>query len=350
MDSETFSTSPFIRYFPVLWDFYSNNPAVHSLTRTHGLKTKVFLHNITDPYNENRSKSPVLITYEIRGRRYDLFSLQDLHEATYAFDDEGFSNMKGDLAERVARRVMKRFLQRFDHRHGKLGGLFDKRFNPKKKQNYVVANSRDFILKIGSYPNMILLKKTGHGHWGYQHVTDLDGLFDFRYLGRRHLVIMESKIGKIDINADALFETLFVPLRHLFPEAEFTYVLFAGRDHLLDNRHPEYRILQDTPVRIFKALRKHGIPTMFFEFNESDAEFTGMCRHLITSYRTYHNQNVNFQGQVSISDSHVTIYNPGSKTPYLNLVRDPSGMFRISQSARNIDNILEEPVIPAAGE
>ncbi len=320
-DSDKFNRSPFYRYMPVPWTFHSDEP-VFSLTHSHGLKTKVHYHNLSDPVNHDRAEADcVLLSYEVMGRHYDLYTVADMLKANYAFDDQGFSNMKGDLAERVARRVMKRFLQRFDQNRGRLGGLFDKQFNPKESENYVVANTRNYILKIGSYPNMILLKKTGSGKWGYQHVTDLDGLFDYRWLRRRHLIIIESKIGKIDISANALYDTLFVPLKKLFPDAEFSYVVFASRDYLLDTRYLEYRLLQETPQRIFLALKEQGIPSFFFEFRESDAEFEAMCRHLITTYRTYHGKKVTFQGKVTITDQAVVIYNPGSSVPYLELRR-----------------------------
>ena len=198
----TFSYSPFYRYLPVRWEFHQSQPPVYSITHRHGLSTRFRLHNLADPINHGRRDGEqVLISYEVRGRQYNLYTIDDLNKATYAFDESGMANMRGDLAERVSRRVMKRFLQRFDQHRGRLGGLFDKRFDPKHRENYVVAHNKDYVLKIGHYPNMILLKRTGEGNWGYQHVTDIDGLFDYRYLGKRHLIILESKTGKIDVNA-----------------------------------------------------------------------------------------------------------------------------------------------------
>ncbi|QTD52152.1 hypothetical protein [Sulfidibacter corallicola] len=301
------------------------------------MRTKFKLHHSNDPINQDLPESEkLLISYEVTGRRYGLYSLGDLLCSTYPFDETGIPNMKGDLAERIARRVMKRFLQRFDQNRGRIGGLFDKSFDPKNRENYVVANTKRYVLKIGRYPNMILLKKTGQGKWGYQHVTDLDGLFDFRYLSKRHLIILESKTGKIDVQAESLYETLFVPLRKLFPEAIFSYVVFADRRHLMDIRYPEYRILQDAAVRIYEALAYHGIASFFFEFQENDSDFMQMCRHLINAYRTYHHERVSFQGSVSVTDSHIAIFEPGNRRPYLELARDPStGMFRVLRSVRS---------------
>jgi len=342
MSSGSFSSSPFERFLPVSWEIAPEWEPVYSLTRSHGMRTRFHLQNLSENHIGEEG-GQALISYEVAGRRYDLYTLDDLNNAAYSFDEAGLSNMRGDLAERVARRVMKRFLQRFDNKQGKMGGLFDKSFDPKNRQGFVVANTHQHILKIGKYPNMILLKKTGSGKWGYQHVTDLDGLFDFRYLHGRHLIILESKTGKIDVNAEALYETLFVPLRELFPDALFTYVVFALKDHLLDHRHPEYRVLQESPQRIYKALAAAEIPSLFFHFNESESDFVDMCRHLVTCYRTYHRKNVSFQGRVRVTDRKVTIFNPGTVTPYLDLERDQkSGQYRIVQSARNFEDEGDE--------
>ncbi len=350
MRRKSFSSSPFFKFLPVRWKIEQDEGPRYSLTKSHGLKTRVHLHNVSSPFNEGRGElESALITYEIEGRHYDIYSMADMVNASYSFDEEGISNMKGDLAERVARRVMKRFLQRFDSHRGRLGGLFNKQFDPKHKENYVVAHCGEFILKIGRYPNMILLRKTGHGDWGYQHVTDLDGLFDYRYMSKRHMIIMESKTGKIDLHPEALYETLFVPLKRLFPEATFTYVLFGNRRTLLDDRNPEYRLLLETPIRLYKALAKHRVPCFFFEFSESDDDFLAMCRHLITSYRTYHHEMVSFQGKVSISDSQIVIFNPGSKTPYIQMEKDPrTGLFRVSHRPGFPVNRLD--LTPADGQ
>ncbi|CAM2006078.1 hypothetical protein [Acanthopleuribacter pedis] len=338
MDQLTsFTRSPFLKFFPVAWDFFSGEPPVYSITRSHGLNVRFRLLHSTDPINQERTEeNKVLIRYEVMGREYDLYTLGDLLCSTYPFDETGIPNIKGEIAERIARRVMKRFLQRFDQHRGKLGGLFDKSFDPKNCTNFVVANTKRFVLKIGRYPNMILLKKTGQGKWGYQHVTDLDGLFDFRYLGKRHLIILESKTGRIDVQAESLYESLILPLKRLFPDATFSYVVFADRRHLLDMRYPEYRILQEAPVRIHEALTKHGIANFFFEFDESESDFQQMCRHLINAYRNYHHERVSFNGNISITDSQIAIFEPNQRRPYIELERDPvTGLFRVIRSVRS---------------
>ncbi|PIE02226.1 MAG: hypothetical protein CSA81_08290 [Acidobacteria bacterium] len=322
-------------YLPIEWEPHENELPVFSLSRTHGLKVKIRLNHSSDKVNQNRDiQDHTLISYEVNERRYDLFTYKDLGHASYALDDTGVTNMIGDLAERIARRLMKRFLQVSHRKIGKLGGLFDKRFNPKMRSNFIVASSQSYVLKIGRYPNMLLLKKTGQGHWGFQHITDLDGLFDYRVGKERHLIILESKSGKIDQNPDLLYQKTFAPMRELFPEAHFSYVLFATRPYLFSSKYPEYRILKKTPERIYRSLLNHGIPSMFFHFREKERDFHEMARHLIQSYRSYHAQTFKVSGETEITPSQVRVFQKGSASPFLELTRDPvTGYFKVSKTS-----------------
>ena len=208
--------------------------------------------------------------------------------------------------------------------------FFRSALTPKSARVFLVAHNQDYILKIGSYPNMILLKKTGSGKWGYQHITDLDGLFDYRYSKtKRNMLILESKVGKIDVSAGHLYERVFDPLKSLFPDVTFTYALFADRTHLFDKRYPEYRMLQDAPARIYEALRDKGVPSLFFEFVEESHVFEMMCRHLVTTYRSIKHQSVTISGTTTVSEDAITIYGPGAREPYMVLEKDRNGHYRV---------------------
>lgn len=326
---------PFNEFLPRRWQCSDGEAPVYSVPRSHGLKVKIRLNHGTDKVNTNRDViDHTLISYEVNERRYDLFTYRDLELATYALDDTGVTNMIGDLAESIARRIMKRFLQLTHRGYGHLGGLFDKRFNPKQRKDFIVASTENYILKIGRYPNMILLKKTGVGKWGFQHVTDLDGLFDYRTGMQRQLVILESKSGKIDQNPETLYEKTIAPMQELFPDAQFSYVLFATKNHLFLPKDPEYRILQKTPERIYESLLKRGVPTMFFCFQETEKDFHEMARHLILSYRSYNAMNFHIKGETEISPDHIRIFEKGNAIPYIELKKDPeSGLFRIKNTS-----------------
>ena len=325
----------FSYYLPHSWNLSENEPPVYSIPKNHGLTVKIRLNHSSDKLNQGRDiEDHTLLSYEVNGRRYDLFNYRDLAQATYSLDESGITNMIGDLAERIARRLMKRFLQVTHRGVGRLGGLFDKRFNPKKRNDFIVASSRNYVLKIGRYPNMILLKQTGEGNWGYQHITDLDGLFDYRIGLKRHLILLESKSGKIDQNPEKLFEKTFEPLQELFPKAQFSYVLFASQQHLFWPRHSEYRILQNTPERIYESLLERGVPTMFFNFQESEQDFHEMARHLIRSFRSYHSMTFRIGGETEITPTTIRVFQKGSTSPYLVLHKDPgSGLFEIQKTS-----------------
>lgn len=324
--------NPFSHYLPIAWNIGDDEP-VFSLTRNHGLRCRYQLHNINDPLNQNLEPNDrILISYHVNSRSYALFTVGDFEEVTYAFDEKGMSNLIGDLAERIARRILKRFLQRFDPPMGRIGGLFSKNFDISRCQGFIVAHSDNYVLKIDKYPNMILLKRTGEGKFGYQHVTDFDGLFDFRYTRKRHIVILESKTGKIDIDARQIYERLFIPLSELFPKTSFAYVIFASGDHLIEPRYPEYRILQPIPLQIYQELADQNIPSMFFQFSENDLDFKTMYKHLVTAFHTYHRRQVSFQGKTTISDNNIQIFTAGSKEPYLILEKREDGTYQVAHS------------------
>lgn len=324
-----------------MWKYHTKEGWAYSVTRNHNLKPKVNHHHLNHPKNHNLPfLEKCLISYTIGERDYDIFTVNDLLTATYPFEEKGISSIRGDLAERISRRIIKRFLQTYDNGYGKLGGLFSKEFNPKKREGFVVANDNRYILKVGKYPNMILLKKTGIGNWGYQHITDLDGLFDYRYGSQRHMIILESKAGKIDLDIPSLHQNLFVPLKKLFKNAHFTYVLFADKKHLYHHKYVNYKILQETPVRIVKELKKHGIPTLFFEFHETEEMFYSMCRHLISNYKILNQENVTIKGSATITENKIHFTSENSNIPYLSLVRDfETGMFKPIHTNQEIHDL-----------
>jgi|TARA_B100001093_G_scaffold323870_2_gene309023 hypothetical protein len=324
--------SPFLKFFPFHWEFHGKNKNAYSITQNHHFRPRVNYHHINHPINKELPfTEKKLLTYTIDQLNYDIYTVADLLDAAYPFNKEGISNIRGDLAERVSRRIMKRFLQTYDQGYGKLGGLFNNEFNPKEREGFIVANAEDIVLKIGKYPNMILLKKTGSGKWGYQHITDLDGIFDYRYGNKRHIIILESKAGKIDLDIPNLYSHLFVPLKKLFTDADFTYVLFSEQKHLFIPKFKQYRILQSTPTKIHTELKKHNIPTLFFDFTEKEDEFYNMSRHLVATYKIIHSKSVNLKGSAKISNNKITFTTESSSMPYLELKKNPkTGEYKLS--------------------
>ena len=57
--------------------------------------------------------------------------------------------------------------------------------------------------------------------WAYDNIKELDGFFDYRYLGKRNILVLESKLERLNINPERLVENLFEPLKELFPKSSF---------------------------------------------------------------------------------------------------------------------------------
>jgi len=219
---------PFRKYQPFLWTKDTDEEEVTSITRDHGIKGKYILHNPNDELNDGKEFfEKVLIEYRIDNKSYNIFTVADMYTVNYRVDERAAGNIIGDLAERIARRIVKYFLKHFS-KHGDTGGIFDKRFNPVRKDDYVVANTERYILKIDRYPNLIILDRTGRGKFGYEVIKELDGLFDYRYLKKRHILVLESKIDKLNIDCGMLETNLFKPLKEIFPGADFSYIVFSS--------------------------------------------------------------------------------------------------------------------------
>jgi hypothetical protein len=303
--------------------------SIFSLRRDHGVRGTFRLHNPNDEINDKRGKlDKVVIEYRIEGISYDLYTVRDLLTAGYSFDASGEGNIIGDIAERIARRVTKYWLKH-NSVHGKTGGIFDRRFNPKERDDFIIANTQQYILKIRKYPNLVILEKTGRGKYGYENIKEIDGLFDYRYFRQRTILVLESKLEKLTINCDDLLDNLFAPLATLFPEAHFSYVLFTDRNSIYQKRQFERRRqIKQFPYRVYTRLKAHGIATLFFSFNEPRDDFERMKDHLVTQYRTINKMGVTLSGRTVITDKELMVFD-GGETPHLKLVKDPqSGMWR----------------------
>jgi len=235
---------PFYEFQPFEWvpagaENQTDDSHITSIKRNHGIRGHYFLHNPNDEINENRRYlEKVIIEYKINGISYNLFTIGDFFEVDYAFEEKAEGNIMGDIAERIARRITKYFLKHFS-RSGRSGGVFDRRFNPNERNNFIVSHSDQYILKIQKYPNLVILKKTGSGKYGYENIKELDGLFDYRYNDQRHILVLESKLEKININPDTLIRNLFSPLRQLFSNAVFSYILFSEKNSIFKRKKQE---------------------------------------------------------------------------------------------------------------
>ncbi len=328
-------SQPFTDFEPFQWDLRRSDSSavkprkVWTVRRDHGVPGKFILHNPNDSINAKRSYlEKILIEYRIGRVSHALFTVGDFFETGYDFGTRGEGNIMGDIAERVSRRIVKYFLKHYS-REGHTGGIFDRSFDPAQRNNFVVANTDKYIFKIQKYPNLVILKKTGEGKYGYENIKELDGLFDYRFRKERHIIVLESKIDKVNVDVEDLTGNLFTPLREFFPEAKFTYILFSDRRSIC-KRTSDSRLQELKPqcLAISKHLSLSEIKTLFFSFNESYSDFERMKNHLITQYRWATSLQVQFTGRVTLSDKELLVFDEG-ETPRIKLSKDArSGLWR----------------------
>ncbi|MBD3390574.1 MAG: hypothetical protein GF418_01020 [Chitinivibrionales bacterium] len=325
---------PFRDFQPVYWNpcprvSGETGPEICSVKRNHGIKSSYRLHNPRDELNEGRQfLDRAIVEYRIGYNSYSLYTIGDFFEAGYALDPKADGNIRGDVAERIARRITKYWLRHFS-RSGYPGGVFDKRFNPTERNDYIVAHAGRYILKIQKYPNLVILDNTGKGKYGYESIKELDGLFDYRCGKQRHVLVLESKLERINVDCDDLIHNLFTPLRQLLPAATFTYVLFSDRESIYVKKGFErLRQLKHLPHKIYTTLKSQGIGVLFFTFNETAADFERIKNHLITQYRATTHLGIELHGRMRLSDKEITLFD-GGETPHLKLVKDKhSGLWR----------------------
>lgn len=322
--------SPFEQYLPTLWKPEGDrlgDGEIYSVLREHGVEGTIVFHNLNDDINQSKMLlDQVLLEYRIREHSYAIFTVSDLFKANYTFSESGKGNIMGDLAERVARRVTKFFLKHHSS-DGHTGGIFDKRFNPKDKNGYVITNNDRYILKIQDYPNMIILKKSEDSPLEYDGIKELDGFFDYRYNGERHILVLESKLDRLNINVERLVTNLFDPLKELLPDTTFHYILFSQSHSLFRGDNP-YRVLRTRPYEIYERLSHEGVGTLFFSFNESQHIYEKCANHLITQYKLISHQSIDISGRIVLERNTIHLYNNGEH-PFMSLRRDMnSGMWR----------------------
>ncbi|MBN2188423.1 MAG: hypothetical protein JW699_03135 [Chitinispirillaceae bacterium] len=321
---------PFHDFHPVLW-----NPAgsdgnavtacgIYSIKRNHGVNGIYKLHNPNDAINDDRpAGEKILLEYVINGRSHALYTVADLQGAPYPIDQASAGNIMGDIAERIARRVTKYFLKHWSRR-GYTGGIFDRRFDPAHRDDFIVGSTNDYVLKIDRYPNLIILKRTGKGKFGYESIKELDGFFDYRFGGRRNILVLESKLEKINVGCDDLLTHLFLPLRQLFPDTRFHYVLFTDRNSIyVRHTYARWRQIKQLPVRLNERLGGDGIGTLFFTFNETREDFEKIKDFLILQHRAVSRKAVTLHGRTVISDKELLVFD-GGETPHIKLIKDTS--------------------------
>ena len=316
-------SDPFKDYHPFLWTPQADSCGgqIYSIKRNHGIQGTYKLHNLNDAINDNRPiTQKVIVEYLINDCSYAVFTDADLLNSTYPFDQQSEGNILGEIAERISRRITKYFLKHCSKR-GKTGGIFDQRFDIRNCEDFIVAHTNEYVLKIQQYPNLIILKRSGKGKYGYENIKELDGFFDYRFMGKRHIIVLESKLEKVNVDCNDLIDNLFTPLNQIFPEARFYYVLFTDKYSIYSrNNYERCRQIRQLPVKIHEKLSSEGIGSLFFTFNETREDFERIKNFLIVQYRSIRNQALTLFGKTIISEKELTIFD-GGETPHIKLIK-----------------------------
>jgi len=301
------------------------------VTSAHNIKGNYELHAPADDYNAGRSElEKAVLAYRINGGVYDLVTVDDLVRIDTAEPESlnGYiRNLVGSSAEEVARRITKRWLgKQFS---GKRKGIFDHRFDKDDCENHVVTHAEDLILKIDRYPNLVILKKDHEQHTGYRKIKEIDGMFDYLDGRERHILIMESKCGAIDVHTPALVTDLFQPMRALFPDTKFTYVLLAHTSRIF-KKNP-FRSIKHRPRKIHEALGDIGVSSVFLTFNEPEDEMEKIGRHLLEQHHILQDLPISLTSRVDFSKDHMRLR--VNDVPFMDLVREtmPDGRTRYVQ-------------------
>lgn len=147
----------------------------------------------------------------------------------------------------------------------------------------------------------------------------------------RNIVILESKYTTLDVDTNHLKEDLFGPLRELYPNAYFYYILFADKDGIFVNsdstdKPRKWRQIKPRAVEIYHDLKDIGVSTLFFKFDESREDLNRMKSHLINYYEQLNERSVLFSGKIFSSKEKTIIYNSGPE-PHSAFVKLDNGLY-----------------------
>lgn len=290
-------------------------------------KERIILHNINDQINNNKPDlEKVLIECQIQNIKYNLFTVKDILNLPYSDDPMCDTNVKGCFAEYLARRKTKCFLKLF-RPFGRTTGLFREDFDISNPEDYTVAENENYKLKIKRYPNLALIDLTENQYGRETELTDIDGFFSFKYFLKKHIIVVESKVSKLNQNLDSLLTNLFNPLKELYPKAEFSYFLYSNPNTMYKKKNRNLRMLREKPRKIFNKLIKNNINPLFCAFNISASEFDNIAKHLLDQYYFLtKDATITLNDKTIISKDSIEAYG-GGRTPLIKLRKRPDGLW-----------------------
>lgn len=347
MGGKQWNDSVFAEYSPVKWEphdkkRFKGKKIVYSVSKFPVIKTSYSLHNPNDSINRGRSDlEKILLEYKSNDITYALL-LKDLFQSDFDNLEKRKNLVFRDITERFARGMMDSFLETYSS-SGKKNGITPSDFQPGDNEEFIVAHNSEYILKYHNYPNLLILKKSadGEGIYGYKEVRkEIDGLFDYTYMGQRNILIVES-IHKQELEHNRvplLINDLYEPLRQLFPNTYFSYVLIGDRELIFEDHeiHKQYNLLTDTSEDICLALSKENINVMFVPFQQRDKDFKNIFHHLKTQYSLLNDKHASWNGRIESSPDSLTVFDHG-ETPHRKFYRDGESWREVDLVHKNVE-------------
>ena len=151
--------------------------------------------------------------------------------------------------------------------------------------------------------------------------------FDYRCNGKRHILVLESKLDKIQLSSEKLVSNLFEPLKELFPDVQLHYILFSSPQALFYDVHKR-KILKNKAEEIYHILKDAEVGSLFLEFHEKTEEINAMATHLILQYNLIAQRKVQFQGKIILDRNRLQLFDRG-ESPFMELEKtDDESLWR----------------------
>lgn len=321
--------------------------------KNHGVQTKLRTYQANHERNVNVPlEDRVLIECSLNGKSsptaHPLYAAADFTTHRKHLTKEGiasgdnWTNVRGIFTERYAQRITKYWLQNYSP-EGSLGDFFKKDYN-RSEREYIIRHSGRLILKLHiEYPNMIVLKRTGKGKFGYEPVAEFDGLFHYNYGRQNHILVLETKTDDLSVDPDHVQKKVVPSLQKLYPEVhrsggKIWYVIF-GQHTKIFNGPERWGRLTEGAKNLYLKLRERDIPAFFLTFNEPSEQLNRITQRVVRQYVGAHilqngaQKQVQFTGEVTIRHNGVDIRD-GDEQPGLSFELNPAtGEYRLAQNA-----------------
>ncbi len=277
--------NPFSKYLPKAY-----SPLEEKFFDGEDLRNREYMsiEEIFQPKINYSSGEDLQIIANIGNSKIPLYTTHDL--LSWDFDKDTQNHFKGLIGERILAIILHAFLAEV------ASGNPDSKYEIMREKGghrakRMIANFSDrYIMKFNNTTSLWVLQKSTYDihpveramqdKFGLKAICELDGLGFFICDDKRYVLVGESSAkeseDKLMINSwekskkrNSTLGHVFNPLRNLYSDSDFVYVILAYDNQLFDRQVDPPRIKRE-PARISTALRRQGIDTILFPFPEGN--------------------------------------------------------------------------------